>query len=633
MGGSAPVVDESLLSELERQEQYLAELPQDYSFPLFCGRQAIESQRKSGYKSTARAAREIVDNAYEAGAKRTFVVLQRLQDAKRKKRQRKDSVSAIAFIDDGPGMLPTMARYALSWGGGTHFKSPEGIGRFGFGLPNSSINQTRRVEVYSRATEGGDWYRVVLDIDEGNVPVHGLAEIPEPEPAELPQFVRDFLAKKELELSSGTVVVWMKPDRLTYRQASSLREHLVEDFGVVYRGMLDDFSIEVDGIDVKKVDPLFLTEDALLFKASEEGGARCTLERSLPVKYYRDGETGTQHLELISDEAELKAAREDPAVGSVGTIHVKIARFPKGFVLGEQKHRSTDEYKRFEIRKPRRGMSFVRSGREVETVDVFPKSASDEASGLGSWPLLQSYAYHWGISVSFKPQLDDAFGIGNDKQTVRPIEDFWRVLVKAEIDTALKQEEGFQRERRKKEKEEEAKEQAENPEQPNPATEAAAAANATIGRQKLPDGRQEEAKKRTQQEANERAQRSGRTVDEEMQALKEEAERKEYAIQFFDSEGGVFYKPSLGNGMQKVAMINTAHPFFKTSYAVVAGSPNSRARSAVDLRLLSLAQVEHHRISTLWRVPITSGAETQCQTILPLELGRLSRAGPVVPMH
>jgi len=33
-----------------------------------------------------------------------------------------------------------------------------------------------------------------------------------------------------------------------------------------------------------------------------------------------------------------------------------------------------------------------------------------------------------GIEVKFNPQLDEVFGIANDKQTVRPIEDFWRLL-------------------------------------------------------------------------------------------------------------------------------------------------------------------------------------------------------------
>ncbi len=52
-------MDSKLLTEVERQETVLAHLPEDYEFPLFDGRQAIESQRKSGYKNTA--SRKIVD--------------------------------------------------------------------------------------------------------------------------------------------------------------------------------------------------------------------------------------------------------------------------------------------------------------------------------------------------------------------------------------------------------------------------------------------------------------------------------------------------------------------------------------------------------------------------------------------
>src|SRR5881227_3898982 len=95
----------TLLTEIERQEAVLAELPEDYEFPLFDGRQAIESQRKSAYKNTARAAREIIDNAYEAGAKNVWVVLKRPAESERAKHERRDAVSAVAFIDDGPGML------------------------------------------------------------------------------------------------------------------------------------------------------------------------------------------------------------------------------------------------------------------------------------------------------------------------------------------------------------------------------------------------------------------------------------------------------------------------------------------------------------------------------------------------
>src|SRR5438132_13053469 len=47
-------MDPKLLTEVECREAVLAELPEDYEFPLFDGRQAVESQRKSGYKNTPR---------------------------------------------------------------------------------------------------------------------------------------------------------------------------------------------------------------------------------------------------------------------------------------------------------------------------------------------------------------------------------------------------------------------------------------------------------------------------------------------------------------------------------------------------------------------------------------------------
>ncbi len=115
-----------------------------------------------------------------------------------------------------------------------------------------------------------------------------------------------------------------------------------------------------------------------------------------------------------------------------------MAGFPYGFAAesirtgydeqGEEirKHfsKDSDEHKRIQIRKKRRGMSFVSAKREIDTLDVFPTLGSDKANDMGDWPVLQSYALHWGIEVRFGPKLDEVFGIGNDKQTVSPIEDF-----------------------------------------------------------------------------------------------------------------------------------------------------------------------------------------------------------------
>ena len=133
-------------------------------------------------------------------------------------------------------------------------------------------------------------------------------------------------------------------------------------------------------------------------------------------------------------------------------ISVRVAGFPYGFAaesigpattrraneIRKQFSKESDEYKRLQIRKKRRGMAFVRAKREIDTLDAFPTLGSDKANNLGDWPVLQSYALHWGIEVRFGPKLDEVFGIGNDKQTVSPIEDFWRVLAKAEVDKAVR---------------------------------------------------------------------------------------------------------------------------------------------------------------------------------------------------
>ena len=337
-------------------------------------------------------------------------------------------------------MSPAMARFALSWGGGTHFEDPQFIGRFGFGLPNSSINQTRRVEVYTRTAGDQPFTRAYLDITSPSA--YGMQFVPPEEQAPLPGFVRQYIDRNKLAIDHGTVVVWVDPDRLTYRSPAYLRDHLIDDFGVTYRYLLQrdghdvtdrHVQVMVEGTRVEAVDPLFLMPGARYYVPPEDGGSQLIEDTTLPVRFARDPETGEKRLTLIENTAEL--AQDDPGT-VISTIQVRIGRFPLGFAEFKAKGKE-DRHRRFDIRKTRRGMSFVRSGRELQTVDAFPRSPHDVASGLGNWPLLQTYAYHWGIEVRFQPDLDEAFGITNDKQGVRPIEDFWRALVLKEIDRAV----------------------------------------------------------------------------------------------------------------------------------------------------------------------------------------------------
>lgn len=581
--------DDRLLTEIERQEKYLARLPEDFPFPLFNAAQALESQRRSGYRNTAAAAREIIDNAIEAKATRIDVCFERPRQLK--PHQRAESLAAIAFIDNGSGMLPKMARYALSWGSGTHFDDPGFIGKFGFGLPNASINQTRLVEVYTKTAEASAVTKAALDVRA--VKAHGLHSVEPTVEAALPQFVQAYLDKAGLAFDHGTIVVWVEPDRLTYKTPALMKEHLLDDFGVTYRYLLDRVSLHVDKTQVASVDPLFLTPSARYYLDEEKGGSRMSADYNIPVKYVRDAETGVFTLSKVESLGEI--SRDDPQLEAAGAIYVRVARFPYGFAeAAPSKQKATsDAHRRFEIRKTRRGMSFVRAGREIETVDVFPKSVKDHAKGLGDWPLLQSYAYHWGVEVRFDPELDEVFGITNDKQTVRPIEDLWRLFALEEIDAQLGREQTFQRKMRREERlKQQAK--AEKAAEPTHAETAAAAADGMSGHKpRVADRVKAEVREKFEEQAAARSKVEASSIEAARKALEEEAKRRPYVIDFYNEPRGPFYKPDWLNGSQVGVLINRAHPFFQTLYnPLLRMDGGAQAKQALDILLIALARAE-----------------------------------------
>jgi hypothetical protein len=578
---------DTLLNELERQEKYLAELPPDFTFPLFNTKRALDSQRQNGYRNTAVAAREIVDNAFEAKATKVHVIFETTVNSTR------PVVSSVAFIDDGAGMLPTMARFALSWGGGTHFDEPNFIGKFGFGLPNASINQTRNVEVYTRTAKTKSITKAWLNLDDYKS--FDQQSVPEPVQADLPDFVKRYIKKAGFMFEHGTIVVWRDPDQLTYKSPKVLEGHLLDDFGVTYQYLLDGRELMVNGTLVQPVDPLFLNPKARLFVPEADGGAMDVLGRPLMIwaRYFRDETTGAMRLEKVTDPATVK--RDDPNFVALGSITVRVSRLPYGFAVGDRKSKDLpDEARqRFEIRQSRRGMSFVRAGREIETLDAFPRSSRDKASGLGEWPMLQSYAYHWGIEIGFGPGFDDVFGITNDKQRVRPIDDFWRLLTAEGIDALLNRENNWQSKTREEEHRKRKAEKAKVADAPTPAEEATAAVAVITGKKiTVPDRAKPEARKRAEEEISRRVKETKLPVDEIRKAREEEEERRKIKIDYFDDPYGPFYRPEWV-GLQIVVKVNRQHPFFTGCYGEVINLPGGyKAKEALDVLLITLGKAE-----------------------------------------
>ncbi|MEH7114929.1 ATP-binding protein [Neobacillus niacini] len=127
---------------------------------------AIEAMRDNGYKNTAYAVCELIDNSIQANAKHVQLLC---GEAERQLSTRKTSrLEQIAVLDDGDGMSPEILGMALQFGNGTRLKRDQrtGIGRFGMGLPASSISQCKRVEVWSWQDGIENAFHVYLDVDE-----------------------------------------------------------------------------------------------------------------------------------------------------------------------------------------------------------------------------------------------------------------------------------------------------------------------------------------------------------------------------------------------------------------------------------------------------------------------------------
>src|SRR5688572_4261079 len=134
----------------------------------------IQATRDSGYKGTASAISELVDNSIQAGATRIAISVTATTSGE------EDKAIEVSVLDNGCGMDPFTLRQALRFGGSTRFADRGGLGRYGMGLPNASLSQARRVTVFTwrqelqghsrkrgrRQSTPASVYSSYLDVDE-----------------------------------------------------------------------------------------------------------------------------------------------------------------------------------------------------------------------------------------------------------------------------------------------------------------------------------------------------------------------------------------------------------------------------------------------------------------------------------
>ncbi len=370
--------------------------------------------RNTGYKNIESAVSEIIDNSVEANAKNIFIIL---SESINKKSGRK-VVSEIAFLDDGDGMDTYNLAKCLGIGSTTR-QSRKGMGRFGVGLPQASLYACPAVTVYSWQNGIENCKKVYLDIDK--VKEGEQTEIEDPQYTELPSKYASYILYRTLEENydfscSGTLVVWEKCDRVTPKTRGPLTERLEFSIGQKFRYFISRNITQIKiicdenqeaAVNVYPNDPLFLMEKNYILgnqKKPEEvyvkqssselepffelytGDGTGTGEVEIPVKYYdRNG-----------DIAESKVIVRFSIVKAKFYDETAFPTKNPGNGLFGKKYASKME-----------GISIIRANREIDFRKFdFYRNVNEPQH---RW---------WGCEIIFEPELDEAFGVANNKQYV-----------------------------------------------------------------------------------------------------------------------------------------------------------------------------------------------------------------------
>ncbi|ATX81730.1 Histidine kinase-, DNA gyrase B-, and HSP90-like ATPase [Mariprofundus ferrinatatus] len=358
---------------------------------LIPAKTAIQTFRDAGYKNTASAVAELIDNSIEAKAKDIQIIT--FEEAVFQGARTTYRINELAVYDDGGGMPPSVLEICLQFGNGTRLSSRSGIGRFGIGLPNASVSQAKRIDVYS--WQNNECYHTYLDVDE--VSNGDLDEVNPVTRKELPQEWKQTIEGGVQE--SGTLIVWSKCDRLDMARSRTLFTTLSKDLCRIYRHFLDDDNSYGKKVKIRLVeaskemllgnmekkitplqanDPLYLMTPNNIpeFETKKTNMLHGNIV-SFPVRYNEDGDTAN---------VEIRFSIALPETQTLGG----------GSLLGQHYRRNT-------------GISFMRAAREIDFGTFGYFNSQDERE---RW---------WGCEIRFEPKLDELFGVTNNKQAVRGV--------------------------------------------------------------------------------------------------------------------------------------------------------------------------------------------------------------------
>ena len=367
---------------------------QELDFSIVSAKLTIEAMRDSGYKDTDHALAELIDNSIEARADSVDIIAVEVPpDPDLPYAQAR--IGEIAVVDNGEGMDSIVLRRALKFGDGTRMdRQSRGIGRFGVGLPQSSISQCQRVDIWTWQNGPDNALHCYLDLEE--IKATGRQVVPLPTQCPIPDRWRH--TSSNLSEPTGTMVVWSKLDRVRWVRGAKTLARTAELCGRIYRKFLADRKVGIN-----------------LLRMTDEGGHLSIGDRQecLP----------NDPLYLMTPSATPEPFQSQPMfelfnertwqvrVGKAeGAIHVRCA-MARPDAINES--RSEIDWP-MSYKNPghapwgkhadrNKGVSIVRARRELELSLAWVNNYEPQER----W---------WSVEVDFDPLLDEIFGVVNNKQ-------------------------------------------------------------------------------------------------------------------------------------------------------------------------------------------------------------------------
>ena len=382
----------------------MTETQGEFDFAVVSPALTIKAMRDSGYKDTDHALAELIDNSIEAKARRIeLIVCEEPPDPERAYSRAR--INEIAVVDDGGGMDSVTLRRALKFGDGTRLdRKSRGIGRFGVGLPNSSISQCRRVDIWSWTNGPGNAMHCYLSLDDIEV---GARDVPEPVPDAVPE--RWMAISEAASAPSGTLVVWSILDRVRWRSGERTLERTAELCGRLYREFLTNEGEPVEIVLKMAMQTggggLELSDDPRECLANDPLYLITPSSTPPPfdnVAMFREFNTREWTVRFEDEHGDMQSGKVKVrcTLAKPDAINQKLSEVPWPSSAPGGRAGSTRWGKHAQRNQ---GVSIVRAGRELELSQAWVNSYEPQER----W---------WSVEVEFDPILDDIFGVVNNKQ-------------------------------------------------------------------------------------------------------------------------------------------------------------------------------------------------------------------------